>query len=78
MQNQQIFRYDGSVDKLREAVECHKQGGHVLCDTCGSELVFVLTPESTAKHQAHPGIYCPVSSNHVSVVIEMRTRKRNT
>lgn len=60
-------KYDDATNNTDEVVKLHSKGVKVVCYKCGTELLVLPDRESAAKHQKRPGIYCPVSEEHVCV-----------
>ncbi len=60
--------YELKTSQSQEIVRLHNQGHKILCPVCHSELLVLETLEEAAQqYTGRPGIFCPVSENHVAV-----------
>jgi hypothetical protein len=73
----ETYTYDGGAGSLLKVSEAQKRGAKILCSHCGSELVVALDIDSANKQKVHPGIYCPVNQQHVCVMIELASVRRD-
>ena len=59
------FTYNGKPENLQKALDIHSRRGRVMCHKCDAELVIVIDPESRAKYNQDPGIYCLANPRHM-------------
>ncbi|WP_392530138.1 hypothetical protein [Nostoc sp. C117] len=52
---------------ISEVVDMHSQGVKILCPVCMSELLIIPDGDMASKHHMAPGVYCPVSKQHVHI-----------
>ena len=62
-----VFGSGGGHD-VTEALEAQERGESVVCPKCGAALEIMCDSPTATKH---PGIYCPVSPKHVSVLLNI-------
>ena len=61
----ETYRDDRRSENLQQALDIKAKGGHVLCHICYAELLIFSDNQTAAQKQLSPGIYCPVSEQHI-------------
>ena len=68
--------YDRKNQTSQDIIRIHKQGFDVLCPVCQSKLIFITSlEEAKGKAPGHPGIFCPISNNHVYTTFNMGSKE---
>jgi hypothetical protein len=65
--------FDGDV---RRALALSASGVRLRCPRCAAVLVVAADLTSANEHRVHPGIYCPTSKEHVSVMLNLTATRR--
>lgn len=69
--------YDVETSRASEIIKLHEQGHQILCPVCHSELLVLTTLEEAAQqYTGRPGIFCPVSEEHVAVFFWLSEPKK--
>lgn len=67
--------FDKNKHNSQDIRRWHKEGYDILCPTCQSKLIVILDlEESKVKKPGHPGVFCPVDTDHFYLSFNMGSK----